>query len=334
MFHSVLGLDIGGANLKAADTGGRAWLQPFALWKDPARLPQALRQLLDRFPRSDALAVTMTGELCDCFQTKRHGVDVILSAVEAVADRAPILVWRTDGRLVDAATARQTPLLTAAANWLALASFVGRLASSGPALLLDIGSTTADIVPLHEGKPVPRGRTDAERLRSKELVYTGVRRTPVCALLGPAVAAELFATTRDVYLMLGMVPEDPTDHETADGGPATRPAAHGRLARMLGGDRETTTEEETRELARAVMARQVQMVREAVDAVSRRLPGPVGMVILAGTGEFLAREAITGEPLRPCHCLSLSERTGPALSHTACAYALAILTLEWSHVAI
>ena len=38
------------------------------------------------------------------------------------------------------ATARQTPLQVAAANWLALATYAGRFAPDGPALLLDIGS--------------------------------------------------------------------------------------------------------------------------------------------------------------------------------------------------
>src|SRR5919201_1892665 len=100
MIPSVLALDVGGANLKAAHSRGAACLRPFALWKDPAGLPGALRALLGRMPLHDLLAVTMTGELCDCFETKRQGVNAILDAVEAVADGTPVRVWRTDGRLV------------------------------------------------------------------------------------------------------------------------------------------------------------------------------------------------------------------------------------------
>src|SRR5256885_9284124 len=62
-----------------------------------------------------------------------------------------------------------------------------------PALLLDTGSTTTDIIPMINGVPVPVGRTDPHRLGTGELVYTGVRRTPVCAVLGSEGTPEVFA---------------------------------------------------------------------------------------------------------------------------------------------
>src|SRR5262249_4723112 len=158
-------------------------------------------------------------------------------------------IWRVDGRFVGLERARSDPLLVAAANWLALGAFAGRFAPAGPALLIDIGSTTTDLIPLYDGTPVPRGRCDEERLRCHELVYTGVRRTPLCAFLGSGGAAELFATTLDVYIVLGDLPEDGNDRNTADGRPATRAAAHARLARMRCADAESCSEEETRKLA-------------------------------------------------------------------------------------
>jgi uncharacterized hydantoinase/oxoprolinase family protein len=78
--------------------------------------------------------------------------------------------------------------------------------------MIDIGSTTTDIIPLDKGRVAVRGRTDTERLRTGELVYAGIRRTPLCALAtelplgqGPPIglAAELFATSLDVFLTLG-----------------------------------------------------------------------------------------------------------------------------------
>ena len=75
---SWLGLDIGGANLKAAD--GRGWARsvPFALWRDPQGLAEALATLVESAPTAERLAVTMTGELCDCFRSKAEGVRHIL----------------------------------------------------------------------------------------------------------------------------------------------------------------------------------------------------------------------------------------------------------------
>ena len=181
MKPSVLGLDIGGANLKAAHANGAARSRPFELWKNPGGLADALRGLIAEMPSSDLLAVTMTGELCDCFESKRQGVNAILDALEAAAAGKPVRVWHTDGRFLHITEVRRNPLMAAAANWLALATFAGRYAPKGPALLIDVGSTTTDIVPLQDGRPTPQGRTDPERMRSGELVYTGVRRTPLCA---------------------------------------------------------------------------------------------------------------------------------------------------------
>jgi probable H4MPT-linked C1 transfer pathway protein len=103
------------------------------------------------------------------------------------------------------------PTLAAASNWHALANFAGRYARVGQAIMIDIGSTTADLIPLVDGQPHSVGKTDPERLLSGELVYSGVERSPVCAVtptlpLGGQlcpVAHELFATTIDAYVMLG-----------------------------------------------------------------------------------------------------------------------------------
>ena len=334
MSRSVLGLDIGGANLKAAHVGGGVRTQPFELWKNPAGLSAALRLLLQELPVHDELAVTMTGELCDCFETKRQGVTAILDAVTAVAAGKPVWVWRNDGRLVDSAAARVEPLPVAAANWLALATFAVRFAPSGPALVVDVGSTTTDITPLLEGVPMPQGRTDTERLRRQELLYTGVRRTPVCALLGPAGAAEFFATMLDVYLVLGKLPEDANDRQTADGRPATVAAAHARLARMFCADLESSTETERRSLAMRVGNRQVTLIRQALERVSENLPRPIDRLIVAGSGEFAARAALDllpeyGSRLSSvAEVISLGDRLGPALSEAACAHAVAVLASE------
>jgi (4-(4-[2-(gamma-L-glutamylamino)ethyl]phenoxymethyl)furan-2-yl)methanamine synthase len=326
-----LGLDIGGANLKAAHSGGQAFNLPFALWKTPALLPDALGRLLRNMPSFDALAVTMTGELCDCFENRRQGVLAILDAVTSVAGQTPIHVWRNDGRFVDLAAARATPLQAASANWLALATFAGRYAANGAALLIDIGSTTTDILALLDGRPRPEGRTDPERLRASELVYTGVRRTPLCALQGWGcrIAAEVFATTLDAYLLLGYLPEDAADTNTADGQPATKACAEARLARMICADRETSTAEERRYLAETALDFQTTMLGVAINDVARRLRALPQTVLFAGEGEFLIRLTLEKQQrIPPCRVVSLGRELGPAISRAACAYAVAMLVAE------
>jgi probable H4MPT-linked C1 transfer pathway protein len=154
----------------------------------------------------------------------------ILSAAAEVFGTERLDVWTTAGRFVDAKTAREEWHQTASANWLALATFAGRYAPSGTALLMDVGTTTTDLIPLSAGN-LSTGRTDAARLVSGELLYRGWRRTPLCAIYHEG-AAEWFATMHDVCLVLHRTPDCPDDRDTADGQPATREAALRRLARM------------------------------------------------------------------------------------------------------
>ncbi len=177
-----IGLDIGGANLKAANDRGWACVQPFELWRNPAGLAAALHELLQAGPGGEGLAVSMTGELCDTFRTKRDGVRQILSAVEQVAGDREVLVYLVDGRFVSIGQSQEMAHLAAASNWHALAQFVCRFVLGRAGILIDIGSTTTDIIPLLKGRPVSLGFNDTDRLVAGELVYTGVGRTPVCAI--------------------------------------------------------------------------------------------------------------------------------------------------------
>ncbi len=324
----VLGLDIGGANLKAATVDKRAVSVPFALWKQPDKLPAALADLVGQFPDAEELAVTMTGELCDCYETKREGVNAILDAVEFAAKGRQVRVWSTDGAFVGVEESRSDYMKVAAANWHALATFAGRYARKGGALLIDIGSTTTDIIPILDGRPISTGKTDVERLRSGELVYTGVGRTPVCALLGKSVAAEVFATTRDAYLILEWQSERPEDLDTADGRTATLKNASARMSRMLCGDPETISADEIRRLAERVLAVQREIVEEAAVRVAGLVPGRVRVAITCGRGEPVAT-AVLGCPMFDgLERLSLNDILGPTVSACAPAYALAVLATE------
>jgi probable H4MPT-linked C1 transfer pathway protein len=271
----------------------------------------------------------MTGELCDCFEMKRDGVEHILAAAATVFGD-DVRVWSTDGEFLNIADARRSPMSVAAANWHALASFVGRLVPTGHALLVDVGSTTTDVIPILNGLPVSSGRTDMERMRTSELVYTGVRRTPVCALLGPIVAAELFATTLDIYLRLEMTAQNAADSDTADGRPATIQHAHARLARMLGGDAETCSPAESFALAQTAFSAQKDRIASAIRVVREQSSLVPDHVFIAGSGEFLCKEAFESafENVARPRLVSFRERFGDGISTAACAYAVATLAAE------
>lgn len=335
---NVIGLDIGGANLKASN--GNDWTAdvPFPLWKSPDLLANALRSLTAAHVNDETvIAVTMTGELADCFATKSEGVDRILQAVEQAYPVQEIRIWQTGGEFFSLDEAREIPILVAAANWHAQATWAGRACPQGGALLIDIGSTTTDIVPLNEGTPVPQGATDTLRLHSGELVYTGVRRTPLMALAPrieyrgrmTGVAAEVFATTRDLYLWSGDLPEAPGDCETANARPATREQAHDRLTRMLCADREEITAATVDQLVLQWSDLQQAQIRQAIEQVMACQSAPLRMVMVSGEGEFLARRVLAQIPtLAGVETLSLAGVLGAAHTVGACAYAVARLSAE------
>lgn len=338
MSHVVLGLDIGGANLKAAtpNPGGRAVSTPFPLWRQPDRLPAALAELVKQFDDVQEFAVTMTGELCDCFDTKEAGVDAIVTAVLNVSRSWPVRFWSTDGCFLDSNQARARWNEVAANNWHALATYAGGFNRQGTCLLVDVGSTTTDVIPILDGSPWTHGKTDTERLQNQELVYTGVKRTPLMALLPPGqTCAEYFATIHDAHLLLGNLPEDPTDCDTADNRAATVLGAHSRIAHMIGGDRTTVSRTETLRLATLAADHQYQLVLSAVERMTRRAMGlireSVGvrrLAVTSGSGEFLARRAVQEMGANFTEVVSLTDRLGPGLSECAPAFAVATLARE------
>jgi probable H4MPT-linked C1 transfer pathway protein len=332
-----LGLDIGGANVKAADGCGYAHAYPLALWREPGLLAQQIRTAIYEAPPSDHLVITMTGELADCFDSKTAGVRFILEAVRAGADNRHTRVYLVDGRLVSPHVAATMPQLAAASNWHALAAFAGRYAPSGVALLIDIGSTTCDVIPLIDSKPTAKGKTDLERLLSGELVYTGVERSPLYAILNTApyrdqtcpLVQELFATTADAYLILEELPDDPANTATADGKPATRAHARIRLGRMLAADAEEFNHRDAVILAQSVADAQAELVAGGIRKVIEGLPAAPQKLILSGHGEFLARSALARLGLT-LPTVVLAKELGIAVSRCAPAHAVAVLAAELS----
>ena len=330
-----LALDIGGANIKVADGYGFAASYPFAMWKNPDRLESELRRIISESPESDHLIATMTGELADCFSTKQEGVSQILAAFQKSADGRHTRVYVSDGSIVTPVVAERRYAEAAASNWHALSRFVGRFMELGPSLLIDVGSTTSDIIAFRDGLPSHSGVTDTQRLISGELCYSGVERSPICALVSHVpyrdhlcpVAQELFATTQDVYLISGDTKEDRAAHFTADGRPATKSFARARLARSICIDTEHFNHRDAVAIAQSVAESQAEFLAAAMEKVISRQDEQPTSVVLSGHGEFLARRAVQALNLE-VSVISLSQQLGKGLSRCATAHALAVIAQE------
>src|SRR2546425_10667130 len=185
----------------------------------------------------------MTAELSQLFRTKREGVAFVLDAVTRTFPDGLVRVYAGGGRWRTADEARSERLAGAAATWAATARLVAR--PFPDCVLIDVGSTTTDIIPVVEGAPAAVGRTDPERLREGELVYTGALRTPAEAIASSVpfqgrpsgVSAEGFALAGDVHLWRGQLAPADYSVPTPDGRPATRGLAGGRPPPGGGGGR-------------------------------------------------------------------------------------------------
>jgi probable H4MPT-linked C1 transfer pathway protein len=306
---ATLAVDIGGANTKAAWLDGdslRTVSRPFEIWRDRAALSAVLRDVAAEVGAgpADPAAITMTAELSDAFRTKREGVAFVLDAAEDALGDRPLSVLTTAGELVPVETARARPWDVAAANWVATALAVADVHAD--ALLIDVGSTTADIVPIAAGRVAATGHNDIERLMAGELVYTGVLRTNLAAIAPRVpvrggwcpVSSESFAISADVHLVLGHLTPEAYDCPTPDGRPATVAFARERIARLVCADVEQLDEHEVDAIAAFLYGEQLRQLEHAARRVERPLPAEAP-VIAVGAGAFLGVEVATrlGRPV-------------------------------------
>lgn len=322
----LIGWDVGGAHVKASLLVDGAiqdvaqW--PAPLWQGLVHLDAAIDAARARWPDFARAhhALTMSAEMTDLFPDREAGV---LALVDRLATRlgpglrfyAGAAGWPTAAE----AGARWRDI--ASANWLATAHQVGTRYPD--ALLVDIGSTTTDLIPIIDGQPRPRGRSDADRLASGELVYLGVVRTPLCALARQICFAgrmhnvmnEWFATSADLFRLTGELEPDHDQQPTADGAGKDETATCRRLARMIGMDARDADPGAWREFA--------TRWREAmVDEIARhaaRVAHDSGLaanapMVGAGCGLFLGRElAVRAQrTFLPFHQTAALARSAPS----------------------
>lgn len=282
----MIGIDVGGANVKIATDDG-VHIHYCPLW-----LHAPLSDILEPYAGQPA-AVVMSGEQADSFSSKTEGISFIVDAVRAVFPKA--LFYGMDG----AFHTRADPLLSAA-NWLVSADFLRE--RHPDAVLVDMGSTTTDIIPLTNFDHL-RGMSDLRRLQRGYLVYCGLLRTPVAALVRSVeiegtetlISSERFAITADVHLALGHITADRYAVPSPDNAEKSVDASLQRLSRQVCADVDEIGRDAALDIARQVwdaqkaqVGAQVTRVMEAQQAAS---------VINAGIGSAVMKEAMGGTEL-------------------------------------
>ncbi|MGL4670058.1 MAG: hydantoinase/oxoprolinase family protein [Methanobacteriaceae archaeon] len=304
----VAGFDIGGANTDLAiidfneEGNFNKIISDFAylpMWYKNNELSQTLLKLINDNNNNsnadadinndnnyglddiDAIGICMTAELVDAYETKVQGVMEIAKDVFDTFTKKyniPVVFVSLNG-IIDYETLKSNPLDVAAANWIATAEIAKEISPN--CVMIDTGSTTTDIIPIKNGKECSKGRTDFERLKTSELIYTGTLRTNLASIYRPSnkisfcgedyhIASELFAITGDVFNVLSKIKTSDYSCDTPDGmGKSKKDSMH-RIARVLCADLDILSEKDISEIAESFYKNQVLEIAEGIKEVASR----------------------------------------------------------------
>ncbi|WP_164513344.1 hydantoinase/oxoprolinase family protein [Thiosocius teredinicola] len=333
---NVVGWDIGGAHLKLACFTADGMLckvieKPTPIWQGLDTLQRAIDDIEQQVSLKGCTHyLTMTAELADLFDDRAQGVVEIVDLVRQRFPGALIRVFAGQQGFVDARDVGGQVVAIASANWMATAKFVA--ACVPDALLVDIGSTTTDLVLCRHGDLDCRGYSDKARLASGELVYSGVVRTPLMAVVTEipfagdwlATANEHFATLADAYRIIGALPQDVDLHPTADGRDKSVSSSMRRLARMVGCDLADGSTAAWTEAAHFVVERHTDSLLKALRRQLSRNPQADYPLVGAGAGQFLVERlaGLTGRAYIPIQDLPGLDPSDDKIS--VCAPAVAV----------
>ncbi len=297
----VTGWDLGGAHLKMAQCQdgkiASAKILKTPLWLGVDQLREALRELGPLRVENNFNVFTMTGELSDTFASRDAGIAGLLDLIEEEFGVASTLIYAGRAGFCDLASARGLGGDVASANWHATASLSAKLSDTG--LFVDMGSTTTDILAFRNGELANHGYSDAERLLTGELVYTGFARSALIGIAGlvpvrgqmTPLMNEYFANTADLGRILGTLDEADDKYPSADRQAKSVAGSIARLARMVGRDSADLDEDEWIDIARWFTEHQLRMIHDGAFRVARNLsPDRTAPVIGAGIGRPQIKE--------------------------------------------
>ncbi|MFX0105541.1 MAG: hydantoinase/oxoprolinase family protein [Candidatus Hodarchaeota archaeon] len=283
----ILGMDIGGANTKAAliefdndrISKSYSYIEYFPFWeKNFNKIALMIKRILDNLiiknnftlENLDNISITITAELSDAFQTKREGILTILKALKEVFKEDSMYFINNKGKFLDFKTAKSEYSTIAAANWVSTALFLGKFVSE--CILIDAGSTTIDIIPIINSIPVAQGKDDISRMLHHELLYMGGLRATIPSITHHVpykgklvrISFEKFALISDVHLILGNITKNEYINDTADNRSKSLENCYARLSRIICLDKETISKEELNTIAEYIYEKQLKIISDEI----------------------------------------------------------------------
>ena len=237
---SYLGLDIGGAHIKAVGINDKkeikfVFYEKCEIWNNLTQLNKTLQILLSYIDIKKAIfGITLTAELADCFENRRDGVIRVHDLCKNLNLNFYFFSSKMD--FIKNPVSENV----ASMNWFATACFFKKRIKE--AVIVDFGSTTTDLIIIKDGNIQNEHFSDFKRINNLELVYTGFVRTPIFSLTEKItingevynLIPENFSSTADLYRITNKLEKKIDFYDTADKRGKKKSDSLKRISRNLG----------------------------------------------------------------------------------------------------
>ena len=289
----IIGWDIGGAHIKAVKIDFKKKelknLHMYSpIWKNINTLEKSIKLIKKKFGKNNYHAVVMTAELSDIFKNRKLGVKHIINlSSKILGDKNTFFYNKKNFIKKNIALDKANSLKSL--NWHATANFIGSFFSN--CVLVDIGSTTTDIIPIKNKNVISKGCNDYKRLQSNELLYLGVLRSPINAIEKKKnLIYENFADLGDVYRILKKIPAKFDLLPTKDNKNKDKHSSARRIARIFGKDYKKNDFLKWKKVCYKIEKNHLKILSENIKKVEKRNFSKKVPIIGAGIGEFLIKK--------------------------------------------
>ena len=289
----IIGWDIGGAHIKAAKIDFKKKTSKTKqlyspIWKNVNYLKKSIKLIKKKLGKTNYHAITMTAELSDIFPDRKNGVKHIINLSSKILGEKNIFFY-SKKNFLKKKLAIKKPFELNSMNWHATASFVSNFFPN--CILVDIGSTTSDIIPIKNKEIISKDVSDYQRLKSNELIYLGVLRTPIQAVERKKnLINENFANLSDVYRVLNKIPSTFDLLPTLDRKTKNKHDSARRIARIFGKDYKKNHFLKWKKIAYQIEGEHLKILKSVIKKIEKKNFLKKVPIIGAGIGEFLVKK--------------------------------------------
>ena len=293
-----LGWDIGGANTKICVFDSKYNIiecvsKNIHIWENFEDIKYLFHNICAKYKDFEIVNyITITAESCDNFISRADGIINILEICNKNMC-GQVLYYLNNNTYAYYERAKKDPYKLFSTNWMLTYSFLNK--SEKFNLLLDIGSTTTDII--YKNMKINNNITDFHRLSNKTLLYAGVVRTPISMLFDKVflndkyvpLINEVYSTTGDIFTITNDIFLENTEYLGADNLAYTKKNSLIRLARNIGIDYEEKIETNITKVAENLKTLIIEKIFLNIKYVKKN-DFTNCMLTCIGEGRFLAKE--------------------------------------------